>query len=31
MGGFYEYLSGDFDKWSIGIPLFLHPYKGWRF
>jgi hypothetical protein len=31
MGGFYEYVSGDFDKWSIGIPLFLHPYKGWRF
>lgn len=31
VGAFYEYVSGDFDKWSIGIPLFLHPYKGWRF
>ena len=31
IGGFYEYASGDFDKWSIGIPFFLHPYKGWRF
>jgi hypothetical protein len=31
MGVFYEYASGDFDKWSIGIPFFLHPYKGLRF
>jgi hypothetical protein len=31
IGGFYEYASGDFDKWSIGIPFFLHPYKGLRF
>lgn len=31
VGGAYEYTAGDFDKWSIGIPLFIHPYKGWRF
>ncbi len=30
-GGFYEYAAGDFDKWSIGVPLFIHPYEGWRF
>jgi hypothetical protein len=30
-GAFYEYTAGDFDKWSIGVPLFIHPYKGWRF
>jgi hypothetical protein len=31
LGGFYEYAAGDFNKWSIGVPLFIHPYKGWRF
>jgi hypothetical protein len=31
IGGFYEYAGGDFDKWSIGVPLFIHPYKGLRF
>ena len=31
MGGFYEYAAGDFDKWSIGFPLFIHPHAGWRF
>lgn len=31
IGGFYEYAAGDFDKWSIGVPLFIHPYEGWRF
>jgi hypothetical protein len=30
VGGFYEYAAGDFDKWSIGVPLFVHPYGGWR-
>ena len=30
-GGFYEYVAGDFDKWSVGIPLFIHPYKEFRF
>lgn len=30
-GGFYEYAAGDFDKWSIGVPLFIHPYGGFRF
>ena len=29
-GGFYEYAAGDFDKWSIGAPLFIHPYGEWR-
>jgi len=31
IGGFYEYAAGDFDKWSVGVPLFIHPYEGWRF
>ena len=31
VGGAYEYAAGDFDKWSIAVPLFIHPYKGWRF
>ena len=31
VGGAYEYAAGDLDKWSIGVPLFIHPYKGWRF
>jgi hypothetical protein len=31
VGGFYEYAAGDFDKWSIGAPLFIHPHQGWRF
>ena len=31
VGGFYEYAAGDFDKWSIGVPLFIHPHEGWRF
>jgi hypothetical protein len=31
VGGFYEYAAGDFDKWSIGVPLFIHPYGGFRF
>lgn len=30
VGGFYEYAAGDFDKWSIGVPLFMHPYGAWR-
>jgi hypothetical protein len=30
LGGFWEYAAGDFDKWSIGVPLFVHPYGGWR-
>ena len=31
VGGAYEYAAGAFDKWSISVPLFIHPYKGWRF
>ena len=27
IGGFYEYAGGDFDKWSIGVPLFFTPIK----
>lgn len=30
VGGFYEYAAGDIDKWSIGVPLFIHPYHAWR-
>ena len=30
VGAFYEYAAGDFDKSSIGVPLFVHPYGGWR-
>ena len=30
-GGFLEYASGDFSAWTAGVPLFIHPYKGWRF
>jgi hypothetical protein len=28
-GGFGEYLGGDFDTWSIGTPVYFHPYAGW--
>jgi hypothetical protein len=31
IGAFYEYAAGDLDNWSIGAPLFIHPYEGWRF
>ncbi len=31
VGVSYEYAAGDFDKWSIGVPVFVHPYKEWRF
>lgn len=30
-GGFLEYACGDFSAWTGGVPLFIHPYKGWRF
>ena len=30
VGGFYEHAAGDFDQWSIGVPLIVHPYGGWR-
>jgi hypothetical protein len=30
-GGFLEFTSGDLEKWSVGIPLFIHPYKQFRF
>ncbi|CAB1079526.1 hypothetical protein D1AOALGA4SA_7236 [Olavius algarvensis Delta 1 endosymbiont] len=28
-GGFGEYLGGDYDTWSIGTPVYFHPYAGW--
>ena len=31
VGIFLDYIAGDFDKWAAGLPLFIHPYKGWRF
>ena len=31
VGGFFEYSEGDFEMWSVGVPLFIHPYAGWRF
>ena len=21
---------GELDKWSVGAPLLVHPYRGWR-
>lgn len=30
VGAFWEYAFGDFDKWSLGAPLFIHPYRGFR-
>jgi hypothetical protein len=31
LGGFVEYAGGHHDAWSAGVPLFVHPYGGWRF
>jgi len=31
IGGIVEYASGVFREWVLAVPLFLHPYKGWRF
>jgi hypothetical protein len=31
IGGFLEHADGDFDKWIVGLPLYIHPYKGFRF
>jgi len=31
VGIFGEYTGGDFDMWVVGVPLFIHPYKGLRF
>lgn len=30
IGGFAEYAGGDFEHVLIGLPLSIHPYKGWR-
>ena len=30
VGGFYEDAAGELDKWSVGAPLLVHPYRGWR-
>jgi hypothetical protein len=31
IGGLAEYAAGDFKHWILGVPLFAHPYAGWRF
>ena len=31
VGVFCEDAAGNIDKWSIGAPLLVHPYRGWRF
>ena len=31
IGGIVEYAGGDFKAWTLAVPFFLHPYKGWRF
>ena len=31
LGLFWEVETEDFDQWSVGVPLFLHPYRGLRF
>ncbi len=30
-GGVVEYAGGDFEEWAVGVPLYIHPYKGLRF
>ena len=30
-GGIVEYVGGDFEEWAVGVPIFIHPYKGLRF
>jgi hypothetical protein len=30
-GALIEYAGGDFDSWVFGAPLYIHPYKGFRF
>jgi hypothetical protein len=29
IGVLAEYAAGDFENWVFGVPLILHPYKGW--
>lgn len=31
VGGLLEYAGGHFDKWIVALPVFIHPYGGWRF
>ena len=31
IGGIVESASGVLREWVLAVPLFLHPYKGWRF
>ena len=31
VGGIVEYTGGDFDMWLAGAPIFIHPFKGFRF
>jgi len=28
LGGLLEYAEGDFDSWILGVPIFVHPYRG---
>jgi len=30
IGGFAEYMTSPFEKWSFGVPLFVHPWRGIR-
>ena len=31
IGGIAEYVGGDFDAWVFALPLYIFPYKDWRF
>ena len=31
VGFLVEGIAGDLREWIIGVPLFIHPYKDWRF
>lgn len=31
IGALWESVAGDHREWILGVPLFIHPYKGWRF
>ena len=31
VGGLVEYVGGELNEFIGAVPLFIHPYKGWRF
>ncbi len=31
VGGLFEHIGGDLNEFIGAVPLFIHPYKGWRF